>query len=55
MHMSTKDEIKMSVTLTRARSRERARRAAGVERSDWALVKVKTYPQISEILKYKDF
>ena len=28
-------------TLTRARSRERARRAAG-ERSDWALVKVRS-------------
>ena len=31
----------LDVILTRARSRERARRAAGVERSDWALVKVK--------------
>ena len=35
-------------TLTRARSRERARRAAGVERcgvkrSDWALVKVRPH------------
>ena len=30
----------MTLIITRARSRERARRAAGVERSDWALVKV---------------